>query len=103
MDSFSAHHCVLAARSPYFRALFKLGQGMRKSGACAAGQDIMIKDVSVGAFRVLLQFLYTHTLPEEEDCGEGLIVGEMTRVADWFQVIELYAHCMEQFSEAAVC
>jgi len=76
---------------------------MCKSGACAAGQDIVIKDVSAGAFCVILQFLYTHTLPEEEDCGEGLTVGEMARVPDRFQASELYAHCMEQFSEAAVC
>jgi len=94
---FPAHRCVLAARSPYFRALFESGKGMHEEGSRAAGQDIVIKDVSAGAFRVLLRFLYAHTMPEEEDCEEGLAVGEMARVADRFQASELYAHCVEQF------
>jgi len=38
-------------------------------------------------------------MPEEEDCGLGLVVGEMARVADRFQASELNAHCVEQFRE----
>jgi len=75
------------------------GKGMHEEGSRVAGKDIVIKDVSAGAFRVLLKFLYAHTLPEEEDCGEGLAVGEMARVADRFQASELYAYCVEQFRE----
>jgi len=96
---FPAHRCVLVARSPYFRAMFESGKDMHEEGTRTAGRDIMIKDVSAGAFRTLLRFLYAHTLPEEEDCGEGLAVGEMARVADRFQASELYAHCVEQFRE----
>jgi len=96
---FQVHRCVLAARSPYFRAMFESGKGMYEEGSRAAGQDIVIKDVSAGAFRTLLQFLYAHTLPEEEDCGEGLAAGEMARVSDRFQASKLYAHCVEQFTE----
>ena len=96
---FPAHRCVLAARSPFFRAMFETGKGMHEEGSRAAGKDIVVKDVSAGAFRMLLSFLYAHTLPEEEDCGEGLEVGEMARVADRFQASELYAHCVEQFKE----
>ena len=72
---------------------------MHKEGSRAAGKDIVIKDVGAGAFRTLLRFLYVHTLPEEEDCGEGLAVGEMARVAGWFQESELYAQCVEHFRE----
>jgi len=96
---FPAHCCVLAARSPFFRAMFESGKGMHEEGSRAAGQDIVIKEVSAGAFRVLLRFLYTHKLPVEEDCGEGLEVGEMVRVADRFQAVALYKHCVEQFRE----
>ena len=96
---FPAHLCVLAARSPYFRAMFESGKDMHEEGSRAAGQDIVIKDMSAKAFRTLLRFLYAHALPEEEDCGEGLAVGEMARVADRFQASELYAHCVEQFRE----
>ena len=88
-----------AARSPYFRALFKSGKDMHEEGSRAAGKDIVITDVSTGSFHTLLRFLFAHTLPEEEDCGEGLAVGAMARVADPFQVSELYVHCMEQFRE----
>ena len=33
---FPVHRCVLAARSPYFKALFASGQGMREEGRRAA-------------------------------------------------------------------
>lgn len=55
--------------------------------------------MSAGAFRVLLQFMYTHGLPEKEDCGEGLLAGEMAGVADRFQAEKLYKHCAWLFSE----
>ena len=122
---FPAHRCVLVARSPYFCAMFESGNGIHEEGSRVAGHDIMIKDVSAGAFRTLerdnvfywkpnrkiindlqfrtlLQFLYAHTLPGKEDCGEGLAVGEMARVSDQFQASELYAHCVEQFTEGLV-
>jgi hypothetical protein len=81
---FPAHRCVLAARSAFFSGLFKSGRGMSEGGSSAAGQDIVIEEVRAGAFRVLQRFLYTHQLPGTEDCGEGLEVGEMARVADRF-------------------
>jgi len=76
---FSAHHCVLVARSLYFRAMFESGKGMHEEGSRAADQDIVIKDMSAGVFRTLLRYLYAHTLPEEEDCGKGLAVGASVR------------------------
>ena len=97
---FPAHRCVLSARSAYFRGLFKSGKGMREGGGgAAAATDIIFEEVSVGAFRVLLRFLYACWLPEEEDCGEGLGPGEMARVADRFQALELFEHCVRQFEE----
>jgi len=96
---FPAHRCVLAARSPYFRGLFKSCKGMSEGGGSAAGQDIVLEEVSAGAFRALQRFLYTNDLPKEEDCGEGLAVGEMAQVADRFQAVALYEHCVQKFRE----
>ena len=56
-----------------------------------------MEEVRAGAFRVLLRYLYTGEVPEEEDCGEGLEAGEMARVADRFQARGLYEHCVGQF------
>ena len=97
---FPAHRCVLAARSAFFSGMFKSGKGMSEGGGSAAGQDMVIKEVSAGAFRVLLRFLYENVLPEDENCKEALSPGEMARVADLFQAEELYEHCVGQFLEA---
>ena len=99
MGSFPAHRCILAARSAFFSGLFKSGLGMSEGGSSAAGQENVIEEVRAGAFRVLRRFLYTHPLPETEDCGENLEVGEMARVADRFQAVELCAHCVGQYTE----
>lgn len=88
---------MVTARSPYFRVMFESRslRDMHKEGSCAAYKDIVIKDVSAGAFRILMRFLYAPILPEQEGCGEGLVVGEMAQVADQLQTIELYVYCVE--------
>jgi hypothetical protein len=94
---FPAHRCVLVVRSAYFSGMFKSGQGMLEGGGRAAGKDIVLEEVRAGAFRVLLKYLYSGELPEDECCGEGLQAGEMVQVADRFQAAGLYEHCVEQF------
>jgi len=39
--------------------------------------------------------LYTNALPEDEDCGEGLGVGEIARVVDRFQAVALYERSVQ--------
>ena len=83
----SAHRVILAARSEHFRARFEWEQ-----------EEVAIgEEVSAGALRVLLRYLYTQELPAAEDCGEGLAVGEMAKAADYFQAGGLFEHCVEQF------
>ena len=48
---------------------------------------------------MLLEFLYAHRFPEREDCGHGLGAGEMAQVADRFQAVPLYEHCIGLFRE----
>lgn len=95
-----AHRCVLAARCVFFCGLFTSGRTMNQGGAMPQDKDIVIDDVSAGAFRALKRFLYTHIMPDREDCGEGLAVGEMVQVADRFQVPDLYVHSLKLFAES---
>ncbi|KAL6643095.1 hypothetical protein ACP70R_021276 [Stipagrostis hirtigluma subsp. patula] len=63
---FSAHRCVLAARSAVFRAeLF----GPMKEGA--TNSVIRVEDMEPQVFKLLLSFIYSDSLPEIEEEREG--------------------------------
>jgi speckle-type POZ protein len=57
-ESFAAHKLILAARSPVFMAEF-FGDMKEKSS-----QSVEIEDMEAAVFKVLLQFIYTDTVPE---------------------------------------
>ncbi|KAI4970134.1 hypothetical protein ZWY2020_001048 [Hordeum vulgare] len=57
-ESFAAHKYILAARSPVFKAQF-FGEMKDK---CSA--RVEIKDMEPAAFRAMLHFMYTDTVPE---------------------------------------
>jgi speckle-type POZ protein len=57
-ETFAAHKLVIAARSPVFMAEF-FGH-MREA---SAGR-VVIKDMDPQAFKAMLQFIYTDTVPE---------------------------------------
>jgi DNA-binding beta-propeller fold protein YncE len=66
-ERFPAHRGVLAAQSEYFRGLFLSGmQGARSEGGVQE-----IEQVSAGAIRVVLRYLYTAELPESWEGGAG--------------------------------
>ncbi|RCV43051.1 hypothetical protein SETIT_9G264600v2 [Setaria italica] len=60
-ETFRAHRCVLAARSPVFKAelLGTMREGDRDPAAV-----VEVDDMDAEAFRVLLEFAYTDALPE---------------------------------------
>ncbi|XP_037465229.1 BTB/POZ and MATH domain-containing protein 2-like [Triticum dicoccoides] len=79
-ETFTAHRCVLAARSKVFMAqLF----GPMKEGTSTSGV-IHIKDMGANVFRALLRFIYTDSCPEidndymeeEQEMSQGLEEGQ---------------------------
>ncbi|CAO2192162.1 unnamed protein product [Urochloa humidicola] len=63
-ENFSAHRAVLAARSPVFEAeLFG-------SMADAAMPSITVQEIEPAAFKLMLQFMYTDSFPEDEELGD---------------------------------
>lgn len=88
-----AHRHVLAAQSDYFYTMLTTDIGLKDD----SGPVIVLPNVSLKAFRVMLRYFYTHELPDSEDCGEGLGVGEMAKVADFYNVPVLLKRCVELF------
>jgi hypothetical protein len=66
-ERFPAHRGVFAAQSEYFYGLFL--SGMQGGGSEGGVQEI--EQVSAGAFRVVLWYLYTAELPESGERGAG--------------------------------
>jgi hypothetical protein len=66
-ERFPAHRGVLAARSEYFWGLFL----SEMQGGSSEGGVQEIEQVSAGALRVVLRYLYTAELPESG--SEGLV------------------------------
>ncbi|EES11743.1 hypothetical protein BDA96_06G006500 [Sorghum bicolor] len=62
-ETFKAHRCVLAARSPVFSAEL-LGQ-MKESDTTTAGVVVGIDEMEAHVFKALLSFIYTDSLPAE--------------------------------------
>nr|CAB3494686.1 unnamed protein product [Digitaria exilis] len=61
-ETFRAHRCILAARSPVFKAEV-LGT-MKES---TSGAVIRVDDMDAQVFRALLHFVYTDALPDFQD------------------------------------
>lgn len=74
-ETFVAHRCVLAARSPVFMAeLF--GAMKEKTARC-----IRVEDMEAGVFKALLHFIYNDSLLDIDDEGEMVIIVQHLLIA----------------------
>ncbi|CAN6298989.1 unnamed protein product [Urochloa humidicola] len=91
---FSAHKCVLAARSPVFRAeLF----GVMREGT-TTGDFIRVDDMLVHVFEALLHFIYTDSLPEMTGIENSTMVEHLLVAADRYGMQRLKLICEEKLS-----
>jgi len=94
-EAFCAHRCVLAARSPVFKAeLF----GAMKEGTSTP--VVRVDDMEADVFRALLHFVYTDTL--QEDCHgvkqqkEAAMAQHLLVTADRYNLERLKLICEEK-------
>ncbi|TKW06703.1 hypothetical protein SEVIR_7G257300v4 [Setaria viridis] len=91
---FRAHRCVLAYRSPVFRAeLF--GPLKEKATSC-----IRIDDMEPSIFEALLHFIYTDRLPDSCNDGRNAAMQHLLVAADRYGVERLRLMCESKLSEA---
>ena len=87
-ETFSAHRCILAARSPVFKA---------ELSSSTTGTCIQIDDMDATAFCAFLHFIYTDALP-------GMTVPAVARqllaAADRYQVARLKLVCQDKLSRS---
>jgi speckle-type POZ protein len=88
-ETFAAHRCVLAARSPVFSAEL---YGLMKEGDTAG--VVRIEDMEAQVFKLLLRFVYTETLPEMQE--EDVMCQHLLVAADRYNLQRLKLICEER-------
>lgn len=91
-ETYPAHRCVLAARSPVFAV--ELFSSMRESDA--AGGVVHIDDMEPQVFHALLHFAYTDTLPEMRKPEEGVLCQHLLVAADRYDMERLKLICEDK-------
>jgi speckle-type POZ protein len=89
-ETFSAHRCVLAARSSVFRALL-LGPTKMNHGAC-----IRISGMEARVFKAMLQFIYTDSLPDMDEDDVVLMTQHLIVAAKKYNLERLKLVCAEK-------
>jgi speckle-type POZ protein len=99
---FSAHRCILSARSPVFRAQFF---GPMRSERF---NDIEVDDMEPMVFKVLLHYLYTDLLPEWDDISgyssekrpdSAIMAQHLLAAADRYSLERLKMICAQKLSQ----
>lgn len=90
---FRAHRCVLAFRSPVFRA--ELFGPMKEK----ATQCIKIDDMEPLIFEALLHYMYTDSLPDNCNDGKAAAMQHLLVAADRYGVDRLRLMCERKLSE----
>uniref|UniRef100_A0A0E0RB69 BTB domain-containing protein n=1 Tax=Oryza rufipogon TaxID=4529 RepID=A0A0E0RB69_ORYRU len=99
-EAFAAHRCVLAARSPVFKAeLYSRGGFLRPAAAGRPGTRVIdVDDMDAGAFGALLHFVYTDTLPEMASADVPAMARQLIAAADKYKVERLKLVCEDKLS-----
>lgn len=87
---FNAHRCVLAARSPVFKAELL---GSMKEGT---SNFVNIEDMEPRVFEAVLKFIYTDMLPEVNKKEEAAMSQHLLEAADRFNLQRLRLLCEDK-------
>ncbi|CAN6311061.1 unnamed protein product [Urochloa humidicola] len=92
-QTFAAHRCVLAARSPVFNA--ELYGAMKESNTAGV---VRIDDMEAQIFKALLYFMYTDSLPkmEKEGVDEDVMSQHLLVAADRYNLERLKLVCEDR-------
>jgi speckle-type POZ protein len=93
-ETFAAHRCVLAARSPFFSAQL-FGSMKMKEGSTSKDQ-VRIHGIEAQVFKALLCFLYTDSLLELMKEEEGTICQHLLVAADTYSMERLKLICEDK-------
>lgn len=96
-EAFPAHRAVLAARSPVFEAQL-LG-----AMADARVPSITVQDMEPAAFRAMLQYMYTDSLPADAELGDSdslvAMMQHLVAAADRYALDRLKIMCSLKLTE----
>nr|TKW11290.1 hypothetical protein SEVIR_6G223700v2 [Setaria viridis] len=95
-ETFHAHRALLAARSPVFKAQL-LG-----SMADAKMTSITMHDISAATFKAMLRFMYTDTLPADDELGASPLTEvfqDLLAMADRYALDRLKLICARKLWE----
>ncbi|CAN6283244.1 unnamed protein product [Urochloa humidicola] len=94
-ETFAAHRCVLAARSPVFSA--ELFGTMMESRATS--DVVQVNDMEAPVFKALLCFVYTDSLPEMRKEDENVMCQHLLVAADRYDMERLKLVCESKLCE----